>query len=162
MNNSSFYGRQPNRTAYIKSFYENINSSITTWVNVVQDSSTVLAPANKKSDVYVYNDLIVGGSIVNPSDSNLKNNVEEISLNIAEKLLKVVPKQYTFKKDIDAKLHYGFIAQEMEEIVPTLVEDIETPIDGKIKSINYVEIIPLLLLKIKDLQTQIDELKSKQ
>lgn len=161
MNNPSFYGRQPNRSAYIKSFYENINSSLTTWVNVVQDNSTVLAPANKKSDVYVYNNLIVGGNIVNPSDNNLKTNLEPISLNIANQLMNVVPKQYTFKKDMDSKLHYGFIAQEMEEIVPALVEDIETPIDGKIKSINYVEIIPLLLLKIKDLQTQIDELKAK-
>jgi hypothetical protein len=109
----------------------------------------------------VYNDLIVGGSISNPSDINLKKDIEEIPLNLANKLIEAVPKQYIFKKDIDNQLHYGFIAQELEELMPTLVQDITTPIDGKIKSVNYIEMIPLLLLKIKDLQQQIDELKAK-
>ena len=45
--------------------------------------------------------------------------------------------------------------------MPSLVQNITTPIDGKIKSINYIEMIPILLLKIKDLQKQIDELKAK-
>ncbi len=63
------------------------------------------------------------------------------------------------KRDIDNQIHYGFIAQELEESVPELVHEIETPLDGKIKSVNYIEIIPLLLLKIKDLQNQINDLK---
>ena len=153
------YGRQPNRSAYIKLFYNNIGTNLTTWTNIQYNGSTVLAPVNRKSDVYVYKDLIVGGSILNPSDVNLKTNVEKLSLNLANQLIEAVPKQYVFKKDIEEKLHYGFIAQELEEICPDLVQSIETPIDGKIKSVNYIEMIPLLLLKIKDLQGQIDELK---
>ena len=160
MNDSSYSGRIPNRSSYVKIFYENIGN-YTTWVNTQYNGSTVLAPVNKNSNVYVYKNLIVGGMIINPSDSILKNNIEEIPLNTANKLLDAIPKQYTFKKDIENKIHYGFVAQELEEIAPNLVNEIETPIDGKIKSVNYLEIIPLLLLKIKDLQNQIDDLKLK-
>jgi len=155
-------GRQPNRTAYVKLFYNNIGSNLTTWNNIQLNGANVLAPVNKKSDVYVYNNLIVGGSIINPSDLTLKTNVETISLNLADQLMEAVPKQYVFKKDIEEQLHYGFIAQELEEICPQLVQNIETPIDGKIKSVNYLEMIPLLLLKIKDLQNQIDGLRENQ
>jgi len=158
----STYGRQPNRTAYVKLFYNNVGTNLTTWNNIQYNGSNVLAPVNKKSDVYVYNNLIVGGSIVNPSDATLKTNVETIPLNIANQLMDAVPKKYIFKKDIEEQVHYGFIAQELEETCPQLVQNIETPIDGKIKSVNYIEMIPLLLLKIKDLQNQVDELKQTQ
>ena len=119
----STYGRQPNRTAYIKLFYNNIGTNLTTWTNIQYNGSNVLAPVNKNSDVYVYKDLIIGGSIVNPSDITLKTNVEEVHLNLANKLMEAVPKQYVFKKDIDSQLHYGFIAQELEEICPQLVQN---------------------------------------
>ena len=79
----STYGRQPNRTAYIKLFYNNIGTNLTTWTNIQYNGSNVLAPVNKNSDVYVYKDLIIGGSIVNPSDITLKTNVEEVHLNLA-------------------------------------------------------------------------------
>uniref|UniRef100_A0A6C0KXS8 Peptidase S74 domain-containing protein n=1 Tax=viral metagenome TaxID=1070528 RepID=A0A6C0KXS8_9ZZZZ len=161
MTDSSYSGRQPNRTSYVKLFYGSNTGNYTTWVNTQYNSSNVLAPVNQKTNVYVYKDLIVGGSILNPSDSILKNNIEEISLNTANTLLDAIPKQYTFKKDTENNIHYGFIAQELEQIAPNLVNEIETPIDGKIKSVNYIEIIPLLLLKIKDLQNQIDDLKLK-
>lgn len=157
---ANYSGRQPNSTAYIKLFYGSSRSTAN-WTNIKYNGANVLAPDNKNSDVYVYKGLIVGGSILTPSDSSLKINVQDISLSIANELLEVIPKQYTFKKDIDEKLHYGFIAQELEKIVPSLVEEIDTPINGKIKSVNYVEMIPLLLLKIKDLQTQIDNLKTR-
>lgn len=156
----SFSGRQPNNTAYIKVFPPSFNS-LAEWSIVKYNGANVLAPDNKNSDVLVYKNLIVGGSILTPSDNSLKINIQDISLSIANELLEVIPKQYTFKKDIDKKLHYGFIAQELEKILPTLVEEINTPIHGKIKSVNYNEIIPLLLVKIKDLQTQIDILKTK-
>jgi len=160
MSNAGNFGRQANSTAYIKTFYENNCYSDSTWSNVRYNGSIVLAPTNKNENVYIYKDLIIGGNIIVRSDINLKKNIEDISLNLANQLIEAVPKQYIFKKDIDNKLHYGFIAQELEEIVPNLVQYIDTPIDGKVKSVNYVEMIPLLLLKIKDLQKQIDELKS--
>ena len=73
------------------------------------------------------------------------------------KIMELNPKSYTYKKDKkDKKIHYGLIAQEMEKVYPDLVYN-----DKGSKTINYVELIPILLLKIKDLQEQIDVLKNK-
>ena len=52
--------------------------------------------------------------------------------------------------------HFGFIAQDVEKEFPSLVS---TDNEG-MKSINYLEMIPLLLHKINDLERKIDELKN--
>jgi len=171
MSYEKVFNKQSNlRNSFVKQFYNESRNPVLTWkyseVNVASESDSnsyenVLTPVKDDIDVFVPKKLIVGGSIENPSDLRLKTNIEDLSLDLANKLVEVVPKQYIFKKDIDCDIHYGFIAQEVEEKIPNLVKNIETPIDGKIKSLNYLEMIPLLLLKIKDLQTQIDELKSK-
>ena len=74
---TNYSGRQPNNTAYIKLFYGSSRSTAN-WTNIKYNGANVLAPDNKNSDVYVYKDLIVGGSILTPSDSSLKINVQEI------------------------------------------------------------------------------------
>jgi hypothetical protein len=54
--------------------------------------------------------------------------------------------------------HYGFIAQEVEQVIPELVMNIKRPEDAK--ALNYIEIIPLLLEGIKQQQTQIENLQA--
>ena len=55
----------------------------------------------------------------------------------------------------DDKLHYGFIAQEMETVMPTLVSSNS----NGYKSISYIEIIPVLTKAIQEQQTQIETLQ---
>ena len=104
-------------------------------------------------NVNIQQDLIVGGTIYGtvaaPSDYNLKQNIENLSLLDCENIMKIKPKQYS----IDNVLHYGFIAQDVQEYFPRVVYG------GDTLSLNYIEMIPLLLHKIQDLQRQIDELK---
>ena len=88
------------------------------------------------------------------SDIRLKNTIEELGDNDLDKLNKLVPKSYNFKND-NIK-HFGFIAQEVEKVFPNLVS---TDNDG-MKSINYLEMIPLLLHKINHLERIIKELKN--
>ena len=59
---------------------------------------------------------------------------------------------YNYKND--RVKHYGLIAQDVEPLFPELIYNYRGT-----KAINYTEMIPILLLKIKDLQQQIDELK---
>lgn len=119
--------------------------------------------------VYIPKDLYVAGTIygtvVASSDISIKENIRDLSLEVDfNKLLDLHPKQYTYKDDVDHKIHYGLIAQEVEEFYPDLVYSIQSDSDYDstsdiLKSVNYVEMIPLLLLKIQDLQKQVDELK---
>ena len=88
------------------------------------------------------------------SDIRLKSNIEDLTDNDLDKLKKVVPKSYNFKND-NGK-HFGFIAQELEKQFPNLVS---TDTEG-MKSVNYLEMIPLLLHKINDLERKLDEIKN--
>ena len=74
------------------------------------------------------------------------------------------PVKYNYKDDENQKVHFGFIAQDVEKQFPNLVNTVSTNIDDtevSFKSVNYLEMIPILLLKIKDLQNQIDLLNNK-
>lgn len=162
MTSISFSGKQPNYTAYVKTFSLSPISTNTTWTNTTLNNQSVLTPANATTSVYIKKDLIVGGSINNPSDFKLKENIEELNLSLCNDLLKLEPKQYTYKADIDNKIRYGLIAQELETFFPNLVTNVVIEEGGKIeehKVVNYIELIPILIVKIKDLQNQIDELK---
>ena len=82
-------------------------------------------------------------------------------------ILKLNPVSYFWnengkKKGGNAQLQYGLIAQEVEKVLPNIVNsDSET-----YKSVNYNELIPILLknaqdqnIKIKELQKEIELLK---
>jgi hypothetical protein len=163
--NANYGGRQPNETAYIKNFNDGSDPSLWTLQKYNYNGATkiVLLPVSARANnVYVPGDLFVDGSIVNPSDINLKENIVEISSELTDSLINLKPVQYTYKTDKaeDKKNHYGFIAQELEIVLPELVvtkPDISN--SDKIKAINYLEIIPLLVGKLQKMQTEIDNLK---
>ena len=86
--------------------------------------------------------------------------------------MKLKPSQFTFKSDNSKQIHYGFIAQELEEHLPELVTIKPSPIinhiisptsnplnNQDIKAINYLEILPLLVHKVQSMQQEIDMLK---
>ena len=58
---------------------------------------------------------------------------------------------------IYSRVHYGFIAQELKNEYPNLVYENE---QGDL-SINYIEMIPLLVQSIQELTVEINRLKSK-
>jgi hypothetical protein len=162
MTSISFSGKQPNYTAYIKTFPLSPISTNTTWTNTTLNNQSVLTPANATTSVYIKNDLTVGGSINSPSDLKLKENIEQLNLSLSNNLLNLEPKQYTYKTDSEKKLHFGVIAQELETFFPNLVKNVVIEDEERVeehKVVNYIELIPLLIVKIKDLQNQIDELK---
>ena len=69
----------------------------------------------------------------------------------------VNPVSFTFKNDSTNKKHYGFIAQEIETIYPELVSNNELGF----KTVNYIEFIPILLSKMKEMNDEIINLKEK-
>ena len=82
-----------------------------------------------------------------------------MKLSLADNILKLEPKQYNYIADTDKKLHYGIIAQDLENYFPNLVTTVKTENEEETKVVNYLELVPLLIVKIQDLQKQIDELK---
>ena len=101
--------------------------------------------------------IMIARNFARSSDVKLKSNINNLSNNQNEhldKIKKLIPKSYNLKDS--NQYSFGLIAQEVEKIYPHMVH---TGTDGY-KSINYEELIPLLLLQTNNLERKIDELKN--
>jgi hypothetical protein len=99
---------------------------------------------------------ILSGTLTQNSDIRLKKNIEPLS-DALSRVLKINSYTYNWKdtiRGIDQQI--GFIAQELEQQFPELVETDE---EG-MKSVAYSNMVPVLLEAIKEQQRQIDELKA--
>ena len=163
MNNPNYGEKQANRSAYIKDFIYDTTSSLWKIFKYTKSDGTsvpVLTPSSPNiKSVYIPGDLFVDGSIISPSDINLKTNIALLDVNISDKLMNLKPSSFAFKDDLSRHIHYGFIANELENEYPELVQSKPDIKYSKLKSVNYLEIIPLLVHKIQQMQKEIDELK---
>lgn len=61
-----------------------------------------------------------------------------------------------FSSDVDFdKKHYGLLAQDVQKLFPDLVKENG---DGYL-SVNYIELIPLLIQAVQELSGEVEELK---
>ena len=114
--------------------------------------------------------LTVSGDVVafgSPSDKRLKENIKPIKTAL-DKVTKLQGVSFDWKDKHDAldregnpiklkkwKNDLGFIAQDVQKVVPELVRENE---DGML-SVRHQSITPILLEAIKELKAEIDELK---
>ncbi|MBT8278908.1 MAG: tail fiber domain-containing protein [Bacteroidia bacterium] len=127
---------------------------------------------------YFNADVYVGGTIFTASDQKLKRDIQPMS-NILEKINAINPVTYYFDTDKypgalpENQLTYGYIAQEIEAIIPEMVKDkfillnstntrksddmsSETMEKVDIKMVNYMGMIPILTQAIKEQQVLIE------
>ena len=152
---ANYGGRQPDNTQNTKQFVQGTSGQAIWIYKKLPTGLKVQTPADAQTPVFINSDLYVNGSIYNTSDKNLKDNIEPIEEVKFNELKNLEPKVFNYKKDTSNKKHYGFIAQEIEKVYPELVKD---SVFGY-KTVNYIELIPLLVSKINCMQKEIDELK---
>lgn len=150
--------RQPSAFQNIKLFPESQQNSAL-WFLKKNLGESYIVPANNVNAL-LPKDLTVLGSIINPSDSTLKENVQILSEFCSiDSILNLNPIKYNYIDDENKKEHFGLIAQELENFFPELVTETEIKENTVIKGINYIELIPIMLCKMQKMQTEIDELK---
>ena len=89
------------------------------------------------------------------SDYRIKDNVKDIITNDNFNKLRPV----TYFNKINNKNEIGFIAHEVQELFPELVNGEK---DGETnQSVNYIGLIPLLVNEIKELKLKIKQLEEK-
>jgi hypothetical protein len=138
-------GDYPNMSFVIRKF---VTASPTNY-----DSKMLWVKSNTNS-LHVKGDIVASET----SDRRLKDNIKPIT-NASEKINKIGGYEFDWndKQELYKGHDVGVIAQEIEEVLPEVVETRE---DGY-KAVDYKKIVPLLIEGIKDLQKQIDELKNK-
>lgn len=92
--------------------------------------------------------IVASGNITAYSDERLKTDIETID-NALSKVCKM--RGVTFTKD--DKKGLGVIAQEIEKVIPEVIEE------GEYKSVAYGNIVGVLIEAIKDLKKELDEHK---
>ena len=139
------------------------------------------SPSGSTNVFTVLGNALASNGVWTNSDQKIKKNIEDVK-DAKEVIMKLHPATYSFRKEefpalnLSATRQYGFIAQELENVLPELVQTSEEPVrideNGKrvmeeIKSVNYVALIPLLTKAIqeqettvKDMNDQISELKA--
>jgi len=128
---------------------------------------------------YFNGNLHYTGTLSGPSDERLKENIQPLELALA-KIMQMKVHTYNYIQMEEEKQfalpegeQIGLIAQELEEILPGLVDDNvhaydkNEGVDGaekdvekfEYKGINYIGLIPVLIEAMKEQQEQIEELQ---
>lgn len=121
---------------------------------------------------YYYNfkengDAIFPGNITVTSDARLKKNISNLDNSLEKiKLLRGVKFNWNHGRDKSDKI--GFIAQEVEKIIPEVVITTKTKasndetvrVDNQ-KSVTYQNIVPVLVEAIKELSAKVDDLEKR-
>jgi hypothetical protein len=93
-------------------------------------------------------------SVTQTSDSRYKKNIEGID-SVLENINKLNPISYlTLDQNNTDKKSYGFIAQEINELFPDIVNEPKNI--NELYAINYTSIIPLLTKSIQELTKKIE------
>lgn len=82
------------------------------------------------------------------SDARMKKDINDLSTQEKAKVTDLEPKKYIYKDDEKQRVHYGFVAQDVEKLYPNLVEQ---GANG-MKSLRYQDFIPLIVSKLKDVE----------
>ena len=141
--------------------------------------------AELNGNVFVNGDLNYSGALNNTSDRKLKENIQPLQEGLST-IMKLNPTTYNFRGNgeynglkLSTGLHYGLIAQEVEEVLPSLVKNnvhsysemenngqgpdvtSETEIKKTMeyKTMNYTELIPVLIKGMQEQQAEIERLK---
>lgn len=106
------------------------------------------------------------------SDSRVKKNVKHVDYGMKE-LLQLTPKSYNYINEEDLTTrHIGLMAQDLKEVMPELVIELETNkvhdfknhVSSDIESlyaVKYHELVPVLINSIKELKQEVDTLKQR-
>lgn len=120
---------------------------------IIRDANLDMADHNVDAawDVWAYN-------FNNRSDIRLKKNIKQLQ-SVIPLVLSLNPSSYQLRAANDKgnkRSHFGLIAQELQEILPELVNED----DSGLLNINYIELIPLLIKSIQELYQLINERKT--
>ena len=134
-----------------------------------QNGSNTVFEVSRDGNMDVAGNITVAGELTAASDQRFKKNISTLK-NSTSLLMQLRPVSYDFRTNEFPALNfpfttqYGFIAQDVEEIIPELVSTSKevTRTNGESftsKSINYIELIPLLTKAIQEQQEIIEDLQ---
>ena len=128
--------------------------------NDTQNFKTLMIVGNKSRgngngprNVSVWDTLTVNGTFYNQSDRDSKSDIEYLNSDDFDNISKLRPATFKYKLHDNDKINHGFIAQDVEEIYPNLINDTENG-----KGLDYIGLSSLTLGKLNKHIPQSDTL----
>ena len=132
----------------------NTNGTASNSINITSTSGSITLLSN--NNIILDGTVSMKGETSFTSDRRLKNNISKFD-EALDTVMKFEGVNFTWKKDKNNKKQYGFIAQQIQEIIPELVNTDEN--NGL--SVNYIGVIPILVEAIKEQQKLINKIINK-
>tara|TARA_Y100001973_G_scaffold105874_1_gene180785 strand:+ start:45 stop:1130 length:1086 start_codon:yes stop_codon:yes gene_type:complete len=102
--------------------------------------------------------LTNAGAWTDASDEKLKKDIKDLTYGLDE-VLKLKPREYKMKADNEEQI--GFVAQEVETVIPEVVDTHDDPKGGEQKSLAYSHMTAVLTKAIQELEARVKELENK-
>jgi hypothetical protein len=141
------------------SAHQGINGTSTGTADVNYGVYGYAESATTNYAVYANGNLAYTGSLINASDARMKENITDLSSSL-DKVLALRGVSYNLIGTDASQSEYGFIAQEVQTILPDAVH-LAVPEKGYL-GLNYISFIPLLTEAIQEQQLQIENLQAGQ
>jgi hypothetical protein len=122
------------------------------FTDITTGTITALGISTSKLTFNPFTGAITVVDLNSTSDINLKENIHTVE-NALETVSALRGVSFDWKET--GKGSYGVIAQELQEILPDLVND------GEVKSVNYNGIIGVLIEAVKELSEEVKEINKK-
>src|SRR5262249_22929316 len=91
--------------------------------------------------------------MIQTSDARLKRGINNLSYGVRD-LMRLRPVSYQWKDGSDARVHLGLIAQEVDQVIPEVVEQGTDP--NSTLGMNYPALVPVLIKAIQEQQASLD------
>ena len=141
-------------------------SGITTRVTFKSTGTVGIGTTSPSYTLHVNGSVAGTSGYINLSDKRFKKDIKPIE-NALDTVLLLEGVTYNWNldttvikdKNLDSLNHIGFVAQDIEKILPQVVSTAND--EDKSKSVAYSDIVPVLTEAIKELSAQIKDLKTR-
>ena len=150
---TSFFGNGSGLTGAGSTVTDDTSTNQTFYPIFTQTTSGTITASKVSTTKLNFNPstgALTATDINSTSDQNLKTNIHTVN-NALETISTLRGVSFDWKET--GKSSYGVIAQELQEVLPELVND------GEVKSVNYNGIIGVLIEAIKELKKEVEDLK---
>ena len=130
-------------------------SGVLKTVNGTASTSTATGALQVSGGAGITGAIYYGGTLNAASDRRIKKDIVNTSYGLKE-ILQLRPVDYKLISNNENEI--GFIAQELKQVLPTVVNGIEGDLEkGELLSVKYQNLIPVLTKSIQELNAQKNE-----